>query len=206
MTRTTSMSSRAGGTRRARIRTAAVTAGAALFAGAALASSPAQAATTDVNARPSGSSLRAVAGDTAYRIQPVHSGKKMVRAVRTFGVTFEQRTIPSHINPLHSGELFYFHFVAQRGSYIVESVDGGCLDIQDGISKNNGMQLRFRVCDDTQSQDWFSNQTPDGSWTLVNRWSGKAATVPGTGENAVAQQFPYIGSSNQRFWMPAFHL
>jgi len=141
-----------------------------------------------------------VADEALWFIKARHSGLPIIYSVVQDRMV--QRNMTG-LNPLYTGQLSYFHYNSSAHAYVVESFNGGCLDIKDGISRADGADLSLNQCDGTTSQLWYSDW--DGAaWDLTSVWSGLNATVDGSGNNAPVRQHPDHGAANQRFDMPMF--
>jgi hypothetical protein len=143
----------------------------------------------------------AAAAEPLWFIRAKHTGLSIIESAIQNRMVQRDMT---GLNPLFSGQLYYFHYNPASGAYVVESNNGGCLDIKDGISKAVGADLSLNQCDGTISQEWFSPGSNAAGWQLKNRWSELHATVDGTGNNAPVRQRPDTGGLNQRFDEPLF--
>ncbi|MCK2218653.1 RICIN domain-containing protein [Actinomadura sp. ATCC 31491] len=112
--------------------------------------------------------------------------------------------VPSTANPVFFGVLWHFTPTPAGNAYVVESNNGGCLDIADGISKSPGAGIEVRQCDGTISQQWVTPSHGGAKYGMTNVWSGLAATVKGpVVAGAKLHQRP-VGEANQVFDMPFF--
>jgi hypothetical protein len=148
-----------------------------------------------------GSGAAAAADEPLWFIRAKHTGLSIIHSAIQDRMVQRDMT---GLNPLFSGQLYYFRYNPASGAYVVESHNGGCLDIKDGISKSVGADLSLNQCDGTISQEWFSPGSNAAGWQLKNRWSGLHATVDGTGNNAPVRQRADTGGLNQRFDEPLF--